>query len=207
MSAPEVVLASRSAGKLRELRPLFEAEGFAVRDLQELGVPEAVEEDAIEAHETFEANARAKARYFFARCGGRPVVADDSGLEVHALGGAPGVRSKRWSGRADLQGVALDEANNTLLLERLRGAADRGARYVCVVVYWDGAREVVARGEVSGRIAEQRASGPHGFGYDPYFVADELGRSFADVAREEKATVSHRGRAFAALLRELRSRR
>jgi XTP/dITP diphosphohydrolase len=204
-TAPVIVLATRSAGKLRELRPMFVHAGRAVMDLAELRIPEAPDEDALERYETFEANARAKARHFYALAGGRPVVADDSGLEVLALHGAPGVRSKRWSGRTDLRGVALDEANNVLLLERLRGVSDRRARYSCVAAYWDGAREIVGRGVVSGRITEERAHGVHGFGYDPYFVADELGSSFADVSLAAKERVSHRGRAFSELLEALRA--
>jgi XTP/dITP diphosphohydrolase len=200
---PVIVLATRSAGKLRELRPMFANVGLAVIDLAELGVAESAHEDDLERYETFAENARAKARYFFALAGGRPVVADDSGLEVFALDGSPGVRSKRWSGRTDLRGEALDEANNALLLERLRGVVDRRARYSCVAVYWDGARELVGRGTVSGRITEERARGAHGFGYDPYFVADELGASFADVSLAAKERVSHRGLAFAELLRAL----
>ncbi len=203
MTRGEVLLATRSAGKLAELRPLFAAAGWTVRDLAEAGLAERPEEDALEAYDTFEENARAKARHFHARSGGRPVVAEDSGLEVAALGGGPGVRSRRWSGRTDLTGAALDEANNALLLERLGGTADRRARYVCAAVYWDGAREVVARGETAGRIAESRHGGANGFGYDPYFVSEELGRAFSEVTREEKARVSHRGRAFAALVRAL----
>ena len=206
MSARAVLLATRSAGKLAELRPLFVAAGWSVAELGEAGLPELPEEEALEAFDTFEENARAKARYFHARSGGRPVVAEDSGLEVSALGGAPGVHSKRWSGRSDLAGQALDEANNALLLERLRGVGDRRARYVCVAVYWDGEREVVARGETAGRIAERRHGGANGFGYDPYFVSDELGRAFSEVTREEKSRVSHRGRAFARLLESLVSR-
>lgn len=203
MSARELLLATRSAGKLAELRPLLAAAGWTVRDLDEAGLPALAEEEALEAFETFEENARAKARYFHARSGGGAVVAEDSGLEVAALGGAPGVHSKRWSARPDLNGVALDEANNALLLERLAGAADRRARYVCVAVYWDGVREVVARGETAGRIAEARHGGAHGFGYDPYFVSEELGRAFSEVTRAEKTRVSHRGRAVAELVRAL----
>jgi XTP/dITP diphosphohydrolase len=195
-----VLLATRSAGKLRELRALAERADWDVVDLREAGIVMAPEEDGVEAFDTFEANALAKARYFLARSGGLPVVADDSGLEVAALGGAPGVRSKRWSGRTDLTGEALDEANNALLLERLRGVEDRQARYVCVAVYADGAREVVVRGETAGRIAERRHGGTGGFGYDPYFESVELGCAFSEVGPPEKASVSHRGRAFRALL-------
>jgi XTP/dITP diphosphohydrolase len=197
------VLATRSAGKLRELRPLFESYGMRVIDLAEAGVPVSAEEEAIEVYDTFEENALAKARYFHRRCGGRSVVADDSGLVVDALGGEPGVRSKRWSGRTDIEGAALDRANNEQLLGRLRGVADRRARFVCAAAWCGRARELVMRGEVDGRIIDN-PSGAHGFGYDPYFVADELGMTLADASTEEKRRVSHRGRAFDALVRRMR---
>src|SRR5579884_2722776 len=126
-----LLLATRSAGKLRELKPLCAARGVDVVDLAEAGVPETGDEDALEAYETFEENALAKARYFHQKTG-MPVAADDSGLVVDALGGRPGVLSKRWSGRTDLRGQALDDENNRRLLEALRGASDRRAHYVCV---------------------------------------------------------------------------
>src|SRR6185436_5575354 len=116
------VLATRSAGKLRELEPMFRAARILVIDLVAAGIPESSNEDAIEAFDTFEENALAKARYFFERSGGMPAVADDSGLEVLALGGAPGVRSKRWSAAEgdDLSGQALDDANNAKLVASVR---------------------------------------------------------------------------------------
>ena len=200
-----LVLATRSGGKLRELRPIFEAYGVPVIDLAEADVPELPDEASIETHDTFEENALAKARYFFARCGGRDVVADDSGLVVDALGGEPGVRSKRWSGRGDLEGAALDGANNETLLQRLRGVSERRARFVCAAAWYGGRGELVTRGEVPGRILEE-ASGAHGFGYDPYFFADELGMTLADATVEAKRRVSHRGRAFDALAEALRVR-
>jgi XTP/dITP diphosphohydrolase len=197
------LIATRSAGKLRELRPIFADAGVRVIDLVEAGVAESPDEDAIEIHATFEANALAKARWFFARCGGLDVVADDSGLAVDALGGAPGVRSKRWSGRTDLRGEALDEANNAQLVARLRGVADRSARFVCAAA-WCGARgELVTVGEHVGRIVDS-PSGTHGFGYDPYFFSAELGMTLADATTEQKRRVSHRGRAFDALVARLR---
>jgi len=200
-----VVLATRSAGKLRELRPIFEAVGVRVLDLADAGVDETSAEAAIEAFDTFEANALAKARYFFERCGGLDVIADDSGLVVEALGGEPGVRSKRWSGRSDLSGHALDEANNARLITRMRGVEDRRARFVCAAA-WRGAEgELVVRREVWGRV-QQRASGTHGFGYDSYFFSDELGMTLADATTEQKRDVSHRGRAFDALVGGLRGR-
>jgi XTP/dITP diphosphohydrolase len=198
-----VLLATRSGGKLRELRTLFAERGIAVIDLEQAGIEERPEEDTLEVYDTFEENALAKARYFN-RAAGMPVVADDSGLVVAALNGAPGVLSKRWSGRADLRGQALDDENNQLLIERLRGIGDRAAHYVCAAAFVDGAREVVRRGEVHGRIVET-ATGRGGFGYDPYFLADELGRTFGQASAEEKQRISHRARAFRALLDAIRS--
>ena len=197
----EVLLATRSQGKRRELRPLFAARGIRVIDLADAGIAESGAEDSLEVHDSFEANALAKARYFH-RLSGRPTVADDSGLVVDALGGQPGVHSKRWSGRDDLRGIALDEENNRLLLDRLDGVADRRAHYVCVAAYVDGERELTQRGEVRGRIVD-RGSGTNGFGYDPIFFSNELGRTFGDATREEKEYVSHRGRAFRGLLAAL----
>ena len=204
MSRP-AVLATRSAGKLRELRPLFESFGVRVIDLAEAGVPESSDEDHIESFETFEENALAKSRFFFARCGGVDVFADDSGLVVDALGGEPGVRSKRWSGRVDLEGTALDAANNALLLVRLAGAVNRRARFVCAAAWSGAAGELVVRGETRGQIVDA-PSGGHGFGYDPHFFSDELAMTLADATVEQKRSVSHRGRAFDALAAELRGR-
>jgi XTP/dITP diphosphohydrolase len=121
---------------------------------------------------------------------------------VGALGGAPGVRSKRWSGRSDLAGRALDEANNQKLLATLADVADRAAAYVCAAAWVDGARELVRLGEVHGRIVLERR-GMEGFGYDPYFWSVELARTFGESSREEKARVSHRARAVRALLAAL----
>jgi XTP/dITP diphosphohydrolase len=195
-----VLLATRSAGKIRELRPMFARAGFEVVDLASAGIGETPDEDSLESAETFEENALLKARHFH-RMSGMPTVADDSGIEVVALRGAPGVRSKRWSARPDLDGQALDDANNALLLERLGNAADRSARYVCAAAFC-GDGELVVRGEVEGLITrEPRGSG--GFGYDPYFESLELGRTFGEVGMEEKARVSHRARAFGKLLQRL----
>ena len=188
------------------------AHGWDVVDLDGAGLSERPEdEDALEIAETFEENALAKARFFHA-LSGLPTMADDSGLSCDALGGAPGVRSKRWSARPELDGVALDAANNAMLLSALAGAAlsaavrraaaTRAARYVCAAAFVDGAREVVARGETKGWILE-REVGTGGFGYDPLFYSDELGATFGMVTREEKARVSHRARAVEALLRKV----
>lgn len=201
LATVELLLATRSAGKLRELKPLFATRGLRVVDLAEAGVEETAEEDAVEAHDTFEENALAKARFFNKKTG-MPAIADDSGIAVVALGGAPGVRSKRWSGRTDLSGQALDDENNRLLLGRLRDVSDRRAYYVCAAAYADDSGELVARGEVHGRIIDT-PRGVGGFGYDPYFLSDELGETFGQSSREAKEQVSHRGRAFRALLDSL----
>lgn len=199
--ARQILLATRSTGKLRELRALFAARGLDVLDLTEAGIAESEQENELEVYPTFEENALAKGRYFQARSGAA-TVADDSGLVVPALGGQPGVLSKRWSGRRDLSGQELDDENNRLLLDRLRGADDRKAFYVCAAAYVSGEREIVCRGEVHGRIMKQ-PRGRGGFGYDPYFFADELGRTFGEADITDKTLVSHRARAFTALLDEL----
>jgi XTP/dITP diphosphohydrolase len=196
------LLATRSAGKLRELEALFSGAGIQILTLERAGIPERPDEVGIERYSTFEENALAKARYF-RDLSGLPTLADDSGLEVRALGGDPGVRSKRWSGRDDLMGVALDEANNAQLLRVLRGVADRGARYVCVAALATLAGELARRGEVAGEILEE-PRGRGGFGYDPLFFAVELGRTFGEASLAEKERVSHRGRAFHALVRAMR---
>ena len=201
-----VLLATRSAGKIRELRALFAAHagGIDLIGLDDAGARAASDEDALESADTFEENALAKARYFQRRTG-LATVADDSGLCVDALGGAPGVHSKRWSGRSDLEGQALDDANNALLLDRLSGVTTRRARYVCAAAFTDGSRAIVERGESAGVITSAPRGGG-GFGYDPYFLSDELGRTFAEVSLEEKASVSHRARAFRKLVTRLLSR-
>ncbi|MBK7906829.1 MAG: non-canonical purine NTP pyrophosphatase [Gemmatimonadetes bacterium] len=205
-----VVLATRNPGKARELHALFASIGVTLEDLDAaglgavdaagLGAVDAAEE-TLESYPTFEENARAKARWFAARLPGCLVIADDSGLEVDALGGAPGVHSKRWSG-STVAGAALEAANNVALQRALEGKATRSARYVSVVVATDGTREYVARGECRGRILDA-AEGTNGFGYDPFFFSDDLGESFGAASREEKSAVSHRGRAFRALVEQL----
>ncbi|MDQ3697164.1 MAG: non-canonical purine NTP pyrophosphatase [Gemmatimonadota bacterium] len=200
-----MLLATRSAGKLRELRALFGGEGIEVLDLDDVAIPESAAEGSLERYETFAENALAKGRYFHS-LGGLPTMADDSGLEVLALGGAPGVRSKRWSERTELTGEALDHANNERLLAVLSAEEDRRARYVCVAVYVDDDRSFVCRGETLGRVL-RGARGTEGFGYDPLFESDELGgKTFGEVSTADKEGISHRGRAFRALLSELRHR-
>jgi XTP/dITP diphosphohydrolase len=197
--ATRLLVATRNAGKLDELRPMFAEIGIEVLDLDAAGVPESPDEEAIEAFETFEANALAKARYFHDASGGMPTVADDSGLEVLALGGAPGVRSKRY---AEAAGHGQTAANNAKLLRALQGVTDRRARFVCAVALVAGGREIVVLGATDGRIAEAPA-GTGGFGYDPLFVSDDLGVTLAEAPAAEKARVGHRGRAFRQLASEL----
>jgi XTP/dITP diphosphohydrolase len=194
-----ILLATRSGGKLRELRPFFERAGLKVQDLAMAGIAEGPVEEGLERFETFEENALAKARWF-AQVGGLATIADDSGLEVAALGGRPGVRSKRYSGRTDLSGTALDDANNAKLMLELAGVADRRARYVCAAAFVDReGREVVVRGTTEGTIAHA-PRGDGGFGYDSYFESVELGVTFGEATIDAKERVSHRGRAFRALL-------
>jgi XTP/dITP diphosphohydrolase len=197
-----VLLATRSAGKLRELAPLFADAGIQAVTLDEAGIAESPAEDGLEVFETFEENALAKARYFRGLAPGWTVVADDSGLEVAALGGAPGVRTKRFSGRGDLSGQALDDANNATLLKALEDASDRRARYVCVAAVIDDSGEKTYRGETDGEILPG-PRGIGGFGYDPLFLSAPLHVTFAEASRTEKERVSHRGRAFTALVRAM----
>jgi len=213
---PTILLATRSSGKLRELSEILRDFDLQVIDLEAAGIPIGPAEDAIESFATFEQNALAKARYFHALSGRMPTIADDSGVVVDALGGAPGVLSKRFSGRDDLSGAALDAANNEKLMSELaridrelwaRGesAAPRTARYVCVAAFVGAAGEIVRDGRIEGRIIDHpRGSG--GFGYDPYFESPDLEGTFAEADWSLKSRVSHRGRAFRALLPALRDR-
>jgi len=193
-----VVVATRSAHKLRELRQLLELPGIGLVSLDDLGIPG----EPIEDGETFETNARIKAR-FATRATGLPALADDSGIEVEALDGRPGVRTRRYAGPD-----ATDAANNAKLLLELADVppARRGARYVCVLTLAvpdpsapGGLRLVSRRGTSRGRIAfEPRGNG--GFGYDPIFEpAGEPpgGRTFGQYSATEKHAISHRARAAA----------
>ena len=211
MSGTLLLLATRSEGKLRELRQIFADFRLRVVDLSMVGIPKSAAEDRLEAFATFGENALAKARYFYEAAGGIPTFGDDSGMCVDALDGEPGVYSKRWSGREDLEGAALDAANNEKLLgrmkharETLRGDFTDAARYVAVAAFKDVHGEVTRRGEIEGRVLE-RPRGNGGFGYDPYFEAPELGGTFAESPIEKTASSSHRSRAFRALLTALRA--
>ena len=212
MNARRVLLATRSAGKLRELHQIFLEQGLEIVDPATLGIPETEAEDQLEVFDTFEENALAKVRYFFDRSRGLPTFADDSGLCVEVLGGEPGIFSKRWSGRKDLSGPALDESNNAKLVARMDEArrvdpsrfTDAGL-YVCVAAFKDEDGELVQRAELKGRVLSA-PRGSLGFGYDPYFDALDLGGTFAETTLERTARESHRSRAFRALLAALRAK-
>ncbi len=182
--------ATGNAGKLREFRL---AAGHAPVEIDLLPgyreIPPCVEDGA-----TFEENAGIKARHYSRHAPG-VLFADDSGLEVDALGGAPGVHSARFSGAH-----ATDEANNRLLLEKLRGAENRAARFVCAIALVEGDRvRGVYRGAVEGVILEA-PRGAGGFGYDPLFYYPPFGCTFGEAGEELKFSVSHRGQAMLAML-------
>jgi XTP/dITP diphosphohydrolase len=199
-----LLVATRSEGKQREAQRLLSAAGIEALFPDGAGLPPEPAEDLLELGDTFEANARAKAEYF-ARRSGLPTVADDSGLEVFALGGLPGVRSKRWAA-ALATGRDLDQANNAELLRRLLGAPveRRRARYRCVLAYsvTPGVVPALVEGTCGGVILEA-PRGERGFGYDPLFLSDELGKTFGEATAAEKDEVSHRGRAFRSLVQQL----
>ncbi|MDB4979712.1 MAG: XTP/dITP diphosphatase [Myxococcales bacterium] len=190
-----VVVATRNRGKLRELLPLLAESGLDLElvTIDELAPAVELREDEL----TFEGNALAKARQAAAATG-LPALADDSGLEVDALAGAPGVFSARYAGMG-----AADAANNAKLLEALRDvpAVRRVARYRCVAAYVDPARglELWRAGACEGRLLEA-PRGEGGFGYDPLFlVAPDLTRTMAEIPLDEKNRISHRAAAFRAL--------
>ncbi len=193
----KVLLATNNAHKADEIRHALCLPGWEFVTLGEAGVVS----DPIEDAETFLGNARIKARAA-AQASGMAVLADDSGLQVDALGGDPGVRSARYAGED-----GDDEANNAKLLSELADVPDdaRTARFVCTLVFLDEAgHEAVAEGIVEGRIGHE-ARGSEGFGYDPLFLPDEYGGdiTFAEVPQDAKSSISHRGRALAQLRERL----
>ncbi|MCX7057735.1 MAG: RdgB/HAM1 family non-canonical purine NTP pyrophosphatase [Proteobacteria bacterium] len=195
---PRLVVASGNPGKLREFRALLAGLATEILPQTELGVPSPVETES-----TFMGNALLKARHA-ARLTGLAALADDSGLEVDALGGAPGVWSARYAGEG-----ADDAANNARLLEALAGFAEpRRARYRAVIVLVEGPDDpapLIAEGSWEGRIAT-KARGVGGFGYDPLFLVGEGGQTAAELPAELKNRISHRAQALAALLARVRAR-
>lgn len=206
-----LVLGTRNTGKVREIREILDGVTPArIVSLDELGLEPTPDEEAAERYSTFCENAAAKA-YLFADRTGLPAVADDSGLRVDALDGAPGVRTKRFA--LDAGHVprppqsTLDELNNALLLERLAAvpAERRTAHFICAAALaFPGRRPQAAVGACSGRIA-LAARGSRGFGYDPVFLLPALDMTFGELPEAEKNARSHRARAFRALAALLRS--
>ncbi len=190
----KAVLASSNAGKLQELRELMAPSGFELLSQSELGISPAVEDG-----ETFVENALKKARHA-SREAKLPALADDSGLAVTALSGAPGIYSARYAG-AD----ATDQDNNAKLVAALTGAADRSAYYYCAIVFLAHAADptpLIATGRWRGTIIES-PRGAGGFGYDPYFIPDGESRTAAELAPAEKHAQSHRGHAVRDFRRQL----
>ena len=200
----KLLVGTRSAGKMREIRELFTGLPFELSFPSDRLLERLPDEADLEHGSSYAENAVAKARYFATR-GGLPTVADDSGIEVDALGGAPGPRSARWGG-ASGSGTTIDAANNTLLLEQLAGMPEgkRGARYRCVVAFLatpSSVPEIVEATCEGFILTEPRGAG--GFGYDPLFYSTELKMTFGEAAPAAKHRVSHRGRAFRALIEVL----
>ncbi|MFZ5522904.1 MAG: RdgB/HAM1 family non-canonical purine NTP pyrophosphatase [Pseudomonadota bacterium] len=192
----KLVIASSNPGKLREFQFLLQPLGFEVLTQAQLGIGEAEE-----PHPTFIENALAKARHV-SRLSGLPALADDSGICVTALDGAPGVLSARYAG----DDPKSDERNNEKLLQELQGVADRRAHYYCVLVllhHADDPQPLIAEGEWHGEIA-LRPAGDGGFGYDPLFWLPQLGKTSAQLEREQKHEISHRGKALRMLLEKLK---
>jgi XTP/dITP diphosphohydrolase len=192
----KLVIASNNPGKLREFERMLAPLGIEVVTQAQLGISEAEE-----PHCTFVENALAKARHV-SRASGMPALADDSGICVEALGGAPGVQSARYAG----EDPKSDRRNNDKLLQDMQGVTDRRAHYYCVLVlvrHADDPQPTIAEGEWHGEIAhEERGDG--GFGYDPMFWLPDLGKMSSELTHDEKHAISHRGMAMKVLLEKLK---
>jgi XTP/dITP diphosphohydrolase len=191
----KLVIASNNAGKLREFQHMLAPLGIEVLTQAELGIPEAEE-----PHCTFIENALAKARHV-SNLSGLPALADDSGICVEILGGAPGVISARYAGEPK-----SDRRNNEKLLQTMQGVTDRRAHYYCVLVlvrHADDPQPFIAEGEWHGEIAEEER-GDGGFGYDPMFWLPELGKMSSELTHDEKAQLSHRAKALKVMLSKLK---
>ena len=191
-----IVLASRNKKKIAELESLLGEyiEGIEILSLDDVGIHGEIEEDG----ESFRENALIKARV--AASSGYIGIGDDSGLEVDALGGAPGIFSARYAGAH-----GDDAANNQLLLKNLEGSTDRSARFICALacVFPDGREDICVIGRAEGEIiAEYRGAG--GFGYDPLFYFPPLGKTFGELSAEEKNKISHRSDAIRKMAEQLR---
>ncbi|MDP1526725.1 MAG: RdgB/HAM1 family non-canonical purine NTP pyrophosphatase [Rhodocyclaceae bacterium] len=191
----QIVLASNNAGKLREFAQMLAKVDIEVLPQAHFNIPEAEE-----PHVTFVENALAKARHA-AKLTGLPALADDSGICVKALGGAPGVFSARFAGEPK-----SDERNNQKLIADLQGKTDRRAHYVAVLVFVhhaDDPQPIICEGEWHGEIIDT-PRGANGFGYDPYFLVPDLNQTAAEIAAEEKNKRSHRGKALVQLMERLK---
>ncbi len=194
----KLAVATRNPGKLREIEPIFRDTSVRLVGLAELGLEEKAEEQRLEQHPSFARNALAKAQYFHDRTG-LPMMAEDSGLRVDALGGAPGPRSKRYAPPAMQAEYGVDRANILYLLRQLRDVPDerRTAHFHCAVaVVLDDASRVFG-GRVNGVILRE-PRGEGGFGYDPLFYLPERGVTTAQLTLDEKNAISHRGQAMRA---------
>lgn len=189
----KIVFATNNAHKLKEVNQIL-GSAFTLSTPRDCGITEDIPEE----QPTLEGNALQKARYIQERTG-LDCFADDTGLEVVALGGAPGVRSARYAGDGHDA-----EANMALLLKNLEGVADRSARFRTVIALILGGKEYLFEGEVRGRISKTR-TGTDGFGYDPVFVPEGYDASFAEMPAELKNTISHRGRAVVKLAEFLKA--
>ena len=187
-----LVLATRNQGKISEFKELLSSFSVDIKSLQDFGPIPPVAEDG----DTFEENAYKKA-HATARFLGFPVLADDSGLEVLALGGLPGVRSARYAGEE-----ATDKENNLKLLEAMKGVVDRRASFKCVISIAVPKGPALTYEEVCAGEITHEMKGDHGFGYDPIFYYPPLKKTFAQMSVEEKNRVSHRGKAAAQLRNE-----
>ncbi|MCH8546948.1 MAG: RdgB/HAM1 family non-canonical purine NTP pyrophosphatase [Cryomorphaceae bacterium] len=190
-----IVLATQNPGKIAEIRALL-PEGWQVVTATELGVTE----DIPETGETLEENALQKAQYLFDRCG-MPALADDTGLEIEALNGAPGVYSARYAGEEK-----DNEKNMAKVLKELSDTSNRKARFRTVLAWVTPEGRQYFEGIVNGEIADTHLRGEHGFGYDPIFVPEGEHRSFAQMSAEEKSAMSHRGRALRAFVAHIKSK-
>ncbi|GBL47365.1 nucleoside 5-triphosphatase RdgB [Sulfuriferula multivorans] len=192
----KLIIASNNPGKLREISRILAPLGFEAVPQSAYNVPEAEE-----PYVTFVENCIAKARHA-AHLTGLPALADDSGICVDALGGAPGVYSARYAGEPK-----SDQRNNEKLIAALAGQSNRQAHYYCVIVYLrhaDDPQPLIAEGSWHGEIIDT-PRGDGGFGYDPYFLVPALGKTGAELAPDEKNTISHRGKALLQLVDKLRS--
>ena len=189
----KLIFATNNAHKLAEVQAVL-GDGYELVTPRQMGITEDIPETA----STLEGNARQKARYLYERTG-LDCFADDTGLEVDALDGAPGVHSARYATDGH-----DDEANKRLLLERMQGVEARGAQFRTAIALIIGGKEYLFEGIVRGHITTEE-KGEGGFGYDPLFVAEGCEQSFAEISAEEKNAISHRGRAVRKLVEYLHS--